>query len=308
VVINAILHSCRRCGQPVPVNGLVTRTTCPGCQADVEVPASQWRQALRAPNVGTLLSADATELHRSPPRKTAGGPARLAVDWRVAAAPPCLSCGELLEASDATWRAPEPSLQCGGCGGTTRFAAPGLDVELPTTSLTHVAALEGAPAPAGVAATADDGRQPIAMSCPSCAAGLHITVEDQRTTTCAYCNASVYIPDALWRQLHPAKRAEDWNAIFHVTPTALREAGTRAVGCTLGLIAVGFGGLLFGLTAGLVGAAREGFVVPAVICGVLLLIALTATAAIVGSQVSVARRYRRLAARWEREAPDEADR
>jgi hypothetical protein len=138
------------------------------------------------------------------------------------------------------------------------------------------------------------------MSCPSCAAGLQITAADQRTTTCAYCKASVYIPDDLWRQLHPAKQARGWNAVFQLTPDALRSAGTGNLGCTLAFMGLFFGGLFAGLVTGFVGAISQGQIVPAIVCGVLLLAFGAVALAVIAGTVMSALRYRRLATRLER--------
>jgi hypothetical protein len=56
--------------------------------------------------------------------------------------------------------------------------------------------------------------EPIAMACPSCGAGLKIGVEAERSTKCEYCNANVFIPDALWKILHPVKTQEFWTISF----------------------------------------------------------------------------------------------
>lgn len=296
VVINAILHDCRKCGHAVPVNGLVSETTCPHCLAAVDVPLRQWKLALHTVSVGALVTPDEKRsLNRGRGRKNSRTDLKLLVDWRVRSAPKCLSCDGALDADEASWEEPELSLTCGDCGTSTRFGPPGLDLEITTTTLTHVAAFEGASAGGAVVATVADGARPIAMSCPSCAAGLQITVEDQRSTTCTYCDASVYIPDDLWRLLHPVKQAQDWNAVFHLTPDALRAAATRTVGCTVALILLAFGGMFVGLSAGFMTGISEGQILLAVLCGTLLLLFGGIALAVIAKQVQKALRFRRLA-------------
>ncbi len=304
VRVSAILHGCRACGQPVPVNGLVDRTTCPHCQGSVTVPTRLWQRALRAVNVSALVDGDGQHiLDRHEEIKDATADRKLVLQRRIAAAPTCLGCGGALPMDGAGWREPEVALVCGSCGVTTRFGPPGLDLGEGTVPLTHVAAPEGGEGPDDAAdVTAGDGLAPIAMSCPSCAAGLSISVADQRTTTCGYCQASVYIPDDLWRQLHPVKKAAAWNAIFQLTPDALRAAGTGNVGCVLALMLLFFGGLFAGLTAGFVGSISQGQIVPAVVCGVLLLGFGAVALWVIVATVMSAFRYRRLATRLERAA------
>ncbi len=144
VEVNAILHGCRKCGQPVPVNGLVGKTTCPHCQGSVTVPTRLWQRALRAVNVGALVDGDGQRiLDRHEEIEDGTAERKLVIQRRIREAPVCLSCGEALAASDATWSEPEPSLTCRGCGATTRFGPPTVDLGEGQVPLTHVAATEG---------------------------------------------------------------------------------------------------------------------------------------------------------------------
>jgi len=60
--------------------------------------------------------------------------------------------------------------------------------------------------------------QPVAMSCPSCGAGLSFTSADDRLVPCQYCGADIYMPDAVWRRLHPVKRSQRWYLQFQGIP------------------------------------------------------------------------------------------
>lgn len=48
------------------------------------------------------------------------------------------------------------------------------------------------------------------MTCPQCGAALHLTAGSQRTTSCQFCNVDVFLPDDLWRRLHPVKVVQPW--------------------------------------------------------------------------------------------------
>lgn len=166
VEVSAILHGCRKCGQPVPVNGLVDRTTCPNCQGSVTVPIRLWQRGLRAINVSALVDRDGQRiLDRHEEIKDGTADRKLIIHRRIREAPLCLSCGEALEASDATWLEDEPSLTCAACGGITRFGPPALDLGEGQVPLTHVAATEGGSAPDDAATVdAGEGAAPIAMA------------------------------------------------------------------------------------------------------------------------------------------------
>ena len=52
--------------------------------------------------------------------------------------------------------------------------------------------------------------KPIAMRCISCSAALSITTETPRNCTCEHCGTVQYLPDPVWKALHPVKKREDW--------------------------------------------------------------------------------------------------
>jgi uncharacterized protein YbaR (Trm112 family) len=55
---------------------------------------------------------------------------------------------------------------------------------------------------------------PVVLACPACKASLKVDSETARTATCQFCNESVYLPDDLWRVLHPVRRAEGWSIVY----------------------------------------------------------------------------------------------
>ena len=52
--------------------------------------------------------------------------------------------------------------------------------------------------------------KPIAMACPQCGGGLTITADDDRTIPCRFCEVEVFLPDELWRRLHPVATMSTW--------------------------------------------------------------------------------------------------
>jgi hypothetical protein len=72
------------------------------------------------------------------------------------------------------------------------------------------------------------------------------------------------------------------------------------VGCTLAIMVLFFGGLFAGLTVGFVGAIGQGEIIPAIICGVLLLGFGAVALAVIAGTIMSALSYRRLATRLER--------
>ena len=70
---------------------------------------------------------------------------------------------------------------------------------------TQLPATSGAPAVTAPAKAAE----PIFFPCPRCAASLPVDGSD-RVVKCTYCQAQLFLPDALWFRLHPPKLVERW--------------------------------------------------------------------------------------------------
>jgi hypothetical protein len=61
----------------------------------------------------------------------------------------------------------------------------------------------------------------VSIKCPVCSGGLNLTGES-RKVNCDYCKREVFIPDDIWRRLHPVKKAEPW-FIEYEGPNALER-------------------------------------------------------------------------------------
>ena len=59
-----------------------------------------------------------------------------------------------------------------------------------------------------------ENAQPVLMACPGCGGGLTISADMERTCACRFCNAQVFIPDELWKRLHPVKVKRGWYVRF----------------------------------------------------------------------------------------------
>jgi hypothetical protein len=107
------------------------------------------------------------------------------------------------------------------------FPAPAwLKEQLPTAVQIFGADAEIAGEEAGLAVALGERQvQPVAMACPSCGGGLTFTERSERTTACKYCGVSVFIPDALWLELHPAKTMERWTLTYKLNVPYQPAAG-----------------------------------------------------------------------------------
>ncbi len=207
--------TCNRCGQPLPLNAPVRRTTCAACSADVTLPDRIWTCALEELEKSyEALAEDAPRTHTA---TIDGFP--LTFELRRGA-PRCEKCGQGYpddRMADGSTR----DLFCVGCGdpGST-YPAPDWLRSLVPTAVQIVstdrggAAEAGLVAAGGVAAAPTQASTPVVMSCPQCGGPLRITDDMARLVPCTHCHAEVYLPDELWRRLHPAKVSRLWYVRF----------------------------------------------------------------------------------------------
>lgn len=201
-----IRTSCGSCGQPVPVNGPFLEVTCASCFNKVHVPAEIFAGFLndfeeeydglaeREGSGGTLMSGSGTYKYGH---------------WRLA--PRCSSCKKPLSLPDS-----EGTVSC-QCGVKYQmYKAPEwLAGKVP--SVMRCISLE---APVNDSSAEPDtalgsgSAKPVVMSCPQCSGALSISSENERIMSCQYCDSEVFIPDAVWKRLHPVKTVEGWYACF----------------------------------------------------------------------------------------------
>jgi hypothetical protein len=54
----------------------------------------------------------------------------------------------------------------------------------------------------------------IAVKCISCGASMKVSHKTPRICTCEHCQTQQYLPDGIWKQLHPVKRRKPWYIIY----------------------------------------------------------------------------------------------
>jgi hypothetical protein len=266
--------SCPKCASPVPLNALVQKVTCGACQAEVDNPLVA-RLSRRSFHLGALevLRHRSTEAGRrtaslvgvEPGRElevllNGRGPASFAgrVEWAEPSCPLCrgrLPLPEQLAAAAAAGRVVCP--QCGEAGVAIvvrpvprPLVPPHLDF------VTHAIGEDPELLPGARAnVAAPSAAKPVLFPCPACNASLPVD-GTSRTVECTYCRATAYLPDDLWRRLHPPRRIERWYLWIEensATIRRMRRAGTW-LGLWAGMIFLGFGGglgmLAFGLDTG----------------------------------------------------------
>jgi len=202
-----IRTSCGSCGQPVPVNGPFREITCSSCFGKVTVPSDIYAgfmndfeeeyegNAEGEGSGGTLMSGSGTYKYGV---------------WRLI--PRCSSCKKPLDIPQSPG---EIRCEC----GTVYYLQNGpewLTAEVPSLRwfISREAPQKTEPPSGSSALPGEESLKPIVMSCPQCSGALSISAVNDRIMSCKYCDSEVYIPDAIWKRLHPVKKVQEWFVCF----------------------------------------------------------------------------------------------
>jgi hypothetical protein len=192
-----VLTQCIRCKAGLPLNGPIKNVECTNCLSSLELSSDFWD-----------LLRDADKQYR----KGQGGYQRnFTTDfrWRVQK-PQCGKCEAELPVSEIPVGT-EGAIHCVACGApSSTFPAPAWLRQVVPNALQVFGAERDREDGQGVVLQPEDKPAPVAMACPQCNGGLTITAEMERTIKCQYCQTDVFLPDALWKRLHPVKIATPW--------------------------------------------------------------------------------------------------
>jgi hypothetical protein len=212
------------CGQPIPVNTPDTSVHCDHCQGDAALPVDVWRAVLRDfdENHGAM-GVDKSAL------KTAEVGGWIVHFTQRRAAPACEKCSAPYP-DDRVRSHGDTDFFCVACGdpGSSHSSPAWLSAQVRTASqiiLTDPSARRGGGNASPVAV--QDAPRPVLTQCPGCGGPLSITPASPRTVRCDHCHADVYLPDDLWRRLHPAKTMREWYVRFEGVTDKQREAEAR---------------------------------------------------------------------------------
>lgn len=190
---------CNHCATAVPLNGPTQLAHCDNCLKDSPLTQVPEELALAAEGYKQLGSSYSSSLYSNPDPEcskcdTAVPIAQYLNFVGATATIPCPSCGTGCPTYPApAWlkeRLPG-ALQIFGGDPQTAKEEGGLVVDMPVLTA-----------------------QPVVMTCPSCTGALTITAENERTTNCPYCQISVFLPDELWKRMHPARTMQRWTLSY----------------------------------------------------------------------------------------------
>jgi hypothetical protein len=213
---------CPACGLPVPINAPVEDAHCHSCMKDFVVPSRVFAVLLTRFDDGETGSRPFKE------------GAQAFIDGMQAHAtaasrkPECGKCSASLSV-DADDAAAMKSYACASCGAEALgFPAPAwLKTHVSTATwvtVTDATAMPGADTKKAAA----DATHVVTLPCTQCGAPLHVTGDSERTVPCEFCKTDVYLPDDLWRRLHPVKTMSPWFVRFEGESGAALEAARQA--------------------------------------------------------------------------------
>ncbi len=212
-----VLDRCESCGQPLPMNGLRLETPCTSCGKTTPTGPAYWSKFLRhADNDIRVCEGGMTVNSRTQV-------------WMKDEAPACSRCSALLPV-DGVAVGTDGEIFCPACGnrGETYPAPDWLRAEIPSIRQIYLAKREKGTAAPGDSPLEMTGSEPVALTCPQCHGGLTVTQRSQRTLTCEYCQASIYLPDDMWNKLHPVSEAKTWFVRFQGPSGNVEEGMQKA--------------------------------------------------------------------------------
>ena len=202
---------CSSCGQPMPLNGPQQVVECAACGHVSRFGPERWKSLLEDldneyDEYGWADSSNSTVM-------TGDGTFNLQVGRQVPHCPACHKSIPSFEIEVGT----DEDLTCAKCGQkVSTFPAPEwLREVMPSARQIYGAERVGGSAPPGaVEVETPEASRPVVMQCPQCGGALKVTIESERLVPCGYCVVDVYLPDDLWRRLHPVKTADRWIVRF----------------------------------------------------------------------------------------------
>lgn len=200
--------SCLECGSAVVLDGPTLVAKCRECQSPVEVDAQRWKAIFG-------LRSNAAELDGLTEGQTRNSTMVAGATFSIGWGPqrPVCSCGALLDLS-RTAPGTDGDIRCACGASTTTFPPPPWLHAVEPAAIQLFGAARTFHPVAGAAVEPAAEHRPVSFACPDCGANLKITTESPRVLACTFCKAALFLPDPLWRALHPVKKRSPWVVAF----------------------------------------------------------------------------------------------
>jgi hypothetical protein len=204
-----IRTSCTECGEAMVLEGPQPEAACEGCQSILTVSGKDWKSLFSFRENAEEFGLTEGKTRGS---SLSQGERKFLVSWGPQR-PVCVGCGAWL---DLTRAAPgtDGEVPC-ACGRTTTtFPPPEWLAKDDPSILQLFGAPRAAPSGSGSAQVVESALRLVSFACPDCGANLKVTPESARVLRCSYCQADSFLPDPLWRALHPVKKRTPFFVAF----------------------------------------------------------------------------------------------
>ncbi|MDG1479237.1 MAG: hypothetical protein P8R54_06575 [Myxococcota bacterium] len=207
-----LTHPCVRCQRALPLRTLCDRTCCVACGHDTPLTEDAWREKLPRAAVAAILLG--------------GRPSEGALSHQP---PCCRACQRPVALAALADAVPSGGLRC-ACGEHISVrAADALTARL-VPGAVFIVSEQGPPAAAS----------PVLFACMGCGSAMSADGR-RRVEDCGRCQAANYLPDDLWRALHPVEDAVSITVVSRLTAADRRAlslespASARALAMTTSL-------------------------------------------------------------------------
>ena len=213
--------TCVSCGNPVPMTSASLDLACPSCAAPKRLAPGDLDWIVAAGPRSSLATS----------AKVTNGEGATVLGECESAPIACGGCGATIDDEALVGALSRGGLTC-RCGRdvAVRRLPPELDGDGFWTAFVGETS-EARAAPAGA---------PVQFACPSCGGALLVDGAT-RTPPCRFCSTRVYLPDDLWRALHPTPTAEPFylwvDPAYYAYWTRRTDTGTR-LGCFAAILVV----------------------------------------------------------------------
>jgi Zn finger protein HypA/HybF involved in hydrogenase expression len=215
-----IRTECPECAHPVPLNEPQLEVHCSTCLSDFKLAPSVWGKIFEhfEKNHLRLMSSDTHREFDFQGRK-------VILDMEIKT-PACEKCHKQFPAELITTNI-DSTFNCPSCGDSaTIFSSPEWLHQYCNTASKIISTDEIHRDQKGIPLKPEDDEVAIALACPQCGGALKIDSKSERLYPCDFCKMEIYLPDAIWKKLHPVKKMKDFYVRFNGASIAMRDQET----------------------------------------------------------------------------------
>lgn len=206
-MINACVEikaTCKKCGQPLPINALVEKVECAFCQAESDFSYQFWSDNI-LDNVFDDVEDFSEGAGQSSQSFTPQGVFNMTYGRQN---PTCRECKTLIDMAKMDDYIKAGKIECTKCQNEILVRVLPNNAHETLRKISYLIG-EDSNLISQNSGSVPNSTRLIVYNCPSCAAALDIDGTD-RMIKCKSCGSEIYLPDDLWLRLHPVKTVQRW--------------------------------------------------------------------------------------------------